>query len=200
MNLNDEFRGASKLIRSTKEILSSDRFFLRAPYGKTYDWYLRKAVLCGCTNDPQILFDHTGNRRIIPINIISIDITAFRQIDKNQLFMWAYHQYKNDPECFYLNQSDLNMLTEFGKKNESTSIEEDAFLKCLFPCDYPNLSNLEILDELQKRFPTVKMNPHALGKVLFKHGFQSRQVKKDGKNVKLYPVTFIQNEAQDAPY
>lgn len=45
----------------------------------------RLAVLCGTSNDEEIINDPTGNRRIIPINILDIDHEKFEEINKTDL-------------------------------------------------------------------------------------------------------------------
>ena len=65
--MDDEFGGKSKKENKRfKELTSKQMFSIRAPYGRVSEDLTRLAVLCGTTNDFNLLDDPTGNRRILP--------------------------------------------------------------------------------------------------------------------------------------
>ncbi len=78
-----------------KELTSKQTFTLREPYGRVNVDLNRLAVLCGTTNDIEILNDPTGNRRLLPFEIESIDYEKYNAVDKTDLLMEAYQYYKD---------------------------------------------------------------------------------------------------------
>ena len=64
--LDDEMESRTKAeSRTIKHLTSKDIFTVREPYG-TYNIDLKRlAVMCANNNDPEILTDKTGNRRVI---------------------------------------------------------------------------------------------------------------------------------------
>jgi hypothetical protein len=92
---DDEMSGKSKKEeKRMKELLSKAVITVREPYGRFSLDMKRIAVFCGTTNDQDILNDPTGNRRIIPVHIISIDFDKINKIDRVSLIMEAYWMYK----------------------------------------------------------------------------------------------------------
>ena len=86
--MDDEMGGKSKVDEKRfKELTSKSIFSLRAPYGRYNEDHKRLALLCGTSNDPEVINDPTGNTRILPINIISMDHEAYNAIDKDELLM-----------------------------------------------------------------------------------------------------------------
>jgi predicted P-loop ATPase len=68
--MDDEMGGKSKKDeKNLKSRLSKQTLTLREPYGRVSVDLRRLAMLCGTTNDNQIINDPTGNRRILPINV-----------------------------------------------------------------------------------------------------------------------------------
>jgi predicted P-loop ATPase len=79
----------------------------------------RLALLCGTTNDNEILNDPTGNRRIIPINVINIDQEKYNSVDKIDVLMEAF--------CLYKSGFDYNLSREDVKRlNENTTYFEES--------------------------------------------------------------------------
>ena len=67
---DDEFGGKSKQdAKKFKELISKQVFSVRKPYGRVSEDLPRYAVLCGTSNEEEVLNDPTGNRRILPLNI-----------------------------------------------------------------------------------------------------------------------------------
>jgi predicted P-loop ATPase len=127
--MNDEMGGATrKDERRTKELLSKQIITVREPYGKSSVDLQRLAVLCGTTNDNEILSDPTGNRRIIPVNVLSIDKDAYNEIDKLDALMEAYHLYKSGFD-WHLSKDDVRTLNDVTGGFEKTSAERDLIIK-----------------------------------------------------------------------
>jgi len=80
---DDELSGKSRTeTRDFKKIMSKQFIDLRVPYGHNAVKLTRRASFGGTGNDLRVLYDLTGNRRIIPIEILSIGITPITRLTK----------------------------------------------------------------------------------------------------------------------
>ncbi len=124
--MNDEFSGKTvKESSKFKDLTDKAIFTLRKPYGKSHEDLPRLAILAGTSNDPHILSDPTTkNRRIIPVNVISIDHKAYNEIDKIDLLMEAYHAYQ-DGERSDLSNEQISWLSGMTTRFEDQSLEHD---------------------------------------------------------------------------
>ena len=140
--MDDEMGGKSKQeAKRLKELTSKQTFSLREPYGRNNVDLQRMAVLCGTTNDIQVLSDPTGNRRIIPINVLSINHEMYNSINKAELFAEAYQ--------FFIKDYDWRLTKEEVKElNGSTSEFEEVFAEKELVIEY--FRKAEVEDELDK--------------------------------------------------
>lgn len=123
---DDEMSGKSKQEENKiKSITSRDTIDLRLPYGHHAITLKRLAVLCGSTNEvANILKDLTGNRRILPVNVLSVDFDRIDKIDRVSLMMEAYWLYK-DGFKWRLTEEDEKILNENTGEFESASAEAE---------------------------------------------------------------------------
>jgi predicted P-loop ATPase len=127
--MDDEMGGKSKQDEKRfKELTSKSIFSLRAPYARSNEDFKRLAVLCGTSNDPEIINDPTGNTRILPIEVLSIDHELYNSIDKDELFMEVYRAYKSNEE-WQLTKDELALLDGVGKDFQSIAFERELILK-----------------------------------------------------------------------
>lgn len=127
--MDDEMGGKSKQDEKRfKELTSKSVFSLRAPYARYNEDFKRLALLCGTSNDPQLINDPTGNTRILPIEVLSIDHELFNSIDKDELFMEIYRAYEANEE-WQLSKEELGQLNDVGKDFEQTPFERELILK-----------------------------------------------------------------------
>src|SRR6478736_1306461 len=127
--MDDEMGGKSKQDEKRfKELTSKSVFSLRAPYARHNEDFKRLALLCGTSNDPQLINDPTGNTRILPIEVLSIDHELFNSIDKDELFMEIYRAYESNEE-WQLTKEELGKLNEVGRDFEQTPFERELILK-----------------------------------------------------------------------
>ena len=130
---DDEMSGKSKQdIRMLKTKTSVQEFTLREPYGRRSVRLQRLAVLCGSTNESEVINDPTGNRRIIPIGTISINHDKYNSVDKIDLFMEAYHLYKSGFN-YQLTRDDVQLLNACTGQFEMISIERESIASNLVP-------------------------------------------------------------------
>ena len=97
--------------------------------------FARLAVLCGTSNDDEVINDPTGNRRIVPVNVIDIDHEKMEEINKIDLFMELYHEWKDIGDGWMLSKDEIEMLNNCTLLNEQPSIEEEMILKYFEPTD-----------------------------------------------------------------
>ena len=88
----------------------------------------RLASLGGTTNETSILSDHTGNRRLIPVLVEKIKHDAYNNINKIDLFLEAYTEFKNGFN-YELSKQEIELLNENTTEFESVDMLEELFLK-----------------------------------------------------------------------
>jgi predicted P-loop ATPase len=118
--LDDEFGGlATKDVKDFKKIADANQIDIRLPYSAFYSKMKRKASLCGTSNERDILKDVTGNRRILPLNIESIDYDTMIKINTDDLWREAFDLWRNDFDWKIYNSEDIDYLN----KNTSSNLE-----------------------------------------------------------------------------
>ena len=188
--MDDEFGGKSKQdAKRLKELSSKQWFNLRRPFGRTSEDLRRLAVLCGTSNDDEVINDPTGNRRIIPVNIIDIDTEKMDEINKIDLFIELYHEWREIGDSWMLSKEDIEILNNCTTLNEQPSAEEEMILKYFVPTTTLGgnaicLTNTEIKGYINEKNPHIQINPYKLGLSLKKLGFFKTE-KKIGGNKKL---------------
>jgi len=178
---DDEFSGKSKNeYKLLKQYASTQFFNLRQPYGRKFEDYRRYAVLCGTSNENEVINDPTGNRRIIPINVIDIDFAIYQEIDKIDLLMEAYYIWKTQKEtCWQLTKGDIANLSLSTSDNEQVDTAAEA-LDIVFekPTAFEGswMTATEVRDTIMKHLE-VKFAENRLGIALGKAGFDKKKKK-----------------------
>lgn len=127
--MNDEMGGKSKHDEKLfKELTSKEVFSLRAPYGRHNADYYRLALLCGTSNELDIMQDPTGNTRILPIEVMSINHELYNSIDKDELFMELYRMYERGCE-WELTRAEVEGLKDISSSYEGINYERECILK-----------------------------------------------------------------------
>ncbi|MBS1599510.1 MAG: PriCT-2 domain-containing protein [Bacteroidetes bacterium] len=120
---DDEMSGKSRRDEGIiKALLSTHETNVRAAFAKHEENRKRIASFGGTTNDLQILGDHTGNRRFIPIEVLSIDQERKDRIDPVEYIIEAYHLYRSGFNYKILG-SDMRLLNECTGKFNKVSTE-----------------------------------------------------------------------------
>jgi hypothetical protein len=193
-----------KEVASFKRLTSKQMFSLRAPYGKHNIDLKRLAVLCGTTQENEILSDPTGNRRIIPINVLSINHEAYNAVNKIDLLMEAYHLY-NEGFKWELTSDDIKILGDSTGYFEKPSAEYDLLLKYFETPVKENdpmadfLSTTEIKSILELK-TGQKLNAKHIGMELQKIGVPRRQIRDNHRRKwGYYLIEIAKKWAQAAP-
>lgn len=148
--IDDEMSGLSKADQKrVKWISSTKSFTYKRPYAKGTSTVMRLANLGATANDPNILSDPTGNRRIIPFDIQRIDHNLYNSVDKKQLWLEAYQLYINKYE-HELNSEDVKRLNVNTQDFEA--IDRDQELLCKY-FDNPE----RLTEETKNQYEICKM-------------------------------------------
>lgn len=105
-----------------KQLLSSEKFNIRPPYGRMRQEFRRKGSLIGAINRSQFLRDVTGNRRwwIVPCDSLHFN----HNVDVWQVWAQAYHLYKSNYQHWFVGE-EYDMLMKHNSQFEvADSIEE----------------------------------------------------------------------------
>jgi predicted P-loop ATPase len=194
--LDDEFGGKSKQdAKKFKDLISKQTFTLRRPYGRVSEDLPRFAVLCGTSNEDEVINDPTGNSRIIPVNITSFNLERFKSIDKRALWAEVLDFYNEVGNDWMLSKDDINDLGRIAATNKQASQEEEAFLQFFgIPeegdfCDYKTNTEIKTTIELNTR---LKISHVKLAAVLKALGVKKQVKKLNGVAQTVYAVTSLQ--------
>lgn len=184
MIMDDEMGGKSKKESTRlKELTSKHTFSLREPYGRNNVDLRRLAVLCGTTNDDQILSDPTGNRRTIPIIVDDIDKDIYNSVDKTALIMEAYHLYRSGFEWRVISNEDIAYLRQDEEMFEVTESESELISKYYevpgANVPYVLMTSTDIKVEIEKD-TQQRLSISRLGKYMKKLGFEQKSIRHNG--------------------
>ena len=148
--IDDEMGGKNKQDEKTfKELTSKRVFSLRAPYERSNQDYTRLAILGGTSNDDAILNDPTGNTRILPIKISSIDHELYNSVDKDELFMELFRAFESKEE-WQLSFDEMNQLNEMSGQFEQLPFERQLIEKVFeHPDSYSSQSPTDFLTAVE---------------------------------------------------
>lgn len=192
--MDDEMGGKSKQDEKRfKELTSKQVFSIRAPYARANQDFKRLAVLCGTSNDRDVINDPTGNTRIFPINIIKINHSKYNAIDKDELFMEIIKAYESG-ENYELTPEELEELSLVSEKYTSETLEQgaiDMFFRS--PKEMPEMktvlmspTDIKCYIELKS---TIKINNQKrFAQYLTKTFGESKSVRLNGKVMRVYEV------------
>ena len=209
MMFNDEMSGKSKQdIAKLKKLTSTQWFNVRLPYGRMWEDLRRIAAFCGTSNDLQLISDPTGNRRLVPIEVLAIDHNAYNAIDKTALWCEVYHAYQSGEE-WNLTKSDIKMLNDNTEMFEEPSLEGELIQKYYSPGTENNhelfYSNSEIKVAIEEN-TRQKLSPKKIGMELKRLGFEQTIRYHNGKAKRGYflqknsDLSVMSVSASDAPF
>lgn len=174
--MDDEFSGKSKREAAKfKEISSRDMFTVRKPYGRSFEDLKRYAVLCGTSNEDDILNDLTGNRRLIPVRIKSFNQKKFDGIDKVDLFLELYHKWLDVKDGWMLTKDDILFLNKSTASSEMVNMDKEIVSKLYTPANAGDRGAkfIQVSDVilLMDSVYSVKSYPAKMGVLLKSLGF-----------------------------
>ncbi len=186
--LDDEFGGlATKDVKDFKKIADANQIDIRLPYSAFYSKMKRKASLCGTSNDVSVLKDVTGNRRILPLNVVSINYDEMIKIDTDSLWREAFKLWREDFDWKIYNSEDIEFLNSNTNVNIEVMPVEELFFN-LFSLEETEFYNLpviynqgEILNYMNI-YTSIKPTKYDIKDIFIKN-------KLDYKNIKLNGLT-----------
>jgi len=181
--LDDEFGGKSKREeKRLKEITSKAWINVREPYGRVSVDLRRLAIFCGTSNDTQILNDPTGNRRILPIHINSIDHDNYNKCNKEQLLIELYSLYKEGFNYTILKQDIEELNTNTDEFKQSGVEEELLFDKIMQGSQqYGEWMNITaIIQYLIAETKYSTLSNKRIGQLLTNHKYEKKRMKLNG--------------------
>ena len=187
--VDDEFGGKSKKDATKLKRLSSQQTFsIRAPYGRITEDLNRLAVLGGTSNESDVINDPTGNRRIIPVNLIRFNLEKYLSIDKTKLFIELYNEWKQDPKGWFLTHQEIDILNSTTIKNTEVWIEEEIIQKYATENPYNFSTSTDLKIAIETKFPSIRTTTKRIGQALKKLGYNQVMKKQNGKLFRMYQV------------
>jgi len=203
--MDDEMGGKTRSDEKRfKDYSSKDFFTCRAPYDKSNMDYKRLAVLCGTSNENDIINDPSGNTRILPIEVLSIDHEAYNSVDKDELFMEVVRAYESG-EDWNFTKDEIAQLSETSEGFEGIHYEREMILKFFVPQDQAEgngfieeMSASEIKDHIESNSSQRIFSLNKLGRQLKAIFGDRKPIYRGGKKVNVYSVVKIQAKPDEA--
>jgi hypothetical protein len=211
--LDDEYGGKSKQDeKRLKKYTSAQDFTMRQAYARKHETRVKYAVLCGATNEKEVLNDYTGNRRIIPVPLDFINLDKYKAIDKTELFIELYHKHQENTTFYRLDENDVQKLNDITFLHQRQSEEEELlteFFEQPTPQNGDYMQAGMIKNHIELNTKNAKLNLKALGAALYKLGFAKLKKRIDGIPKQVYFVAkkpivngslIVSNIEEEAPF
>ena len=202
--LDDEYGGKSKREeKKLKKITAKEFINVREPYGRVSVDLRRIAVFAGTTNEDQILSDPTGNRRVLPINILALDHAKYNACDKEQLWHELNYLFKSGYDYTVL-EDEIDSLYANTENFVMSSPEEDLITEKLAPAKNDTegkwMTITMIIDHIALN-STHKLSNTRVGQILNKIGYEKKRKYINGNTVTAFLVKVVDDYAptSDAP-
>lgn len=187
--IDDEFGGKSKRDATKLKRLSSQQTFsIRMPYGRLSEDLNRLAVLGGTSNEEEVINDPTGNRRIIPVNVVGFDFETYKKIDKTKLFIELYKEWEKDKQGWFLTTKEIEALNLSTEKNTEIMQEEEIILQNFVAKNDNEMTNSDIKNQIEREFLSIKTSTKRIGQALKKCGYNKKAVFRNGKTLQIYNI------------
>ncbi len=189
---DDEFTSKNKTEASIyKKMSSADKFTYRKPYGRTTITRNRTAILCGSANEPDVISDHTGNRRILATRIKSINHNALNNINLNDFYRELLELHNNNPIWWHLSKEDIEFMNNETVSNTAVDEYLERVSKYTIALDFAHVSTTEVERHICYHDSSFKANSHKTGRALAKLYGNSFLKKVNGNSIRGYPIKLI---------
>ena len=179
--IDDEMDGRTLNADKTfKSMLSRKDVSLRKKYDRRHSTLVRRCSFAGCGNQINVVRERQ-NRRIIPIEITSIDYEKVKLINPDDMFIEAYHLYTSGYHYSY-NGSDADKINQLSKdylmRTDLDEIVEECINKPNNESDLHPITAIQLINALCCLYPnfTKKLNNISIGKILADMGIESKRV------------------------
>lgn len=194
--MDDEMGGKSKREeKRLKDLTSKQVFTLREPYGHSNVDLPRLASLGGTSNDDGLLTDWSGNRRVVPVKVYSIDFDMYNGADKNQVLIEAYQLYKAGFE-WRLTKEDIKYLGQDTDEFQ-VAVSEGELLMQYFTQGTQEMTATAIKVILEKH-TQQRIGLDRIGKELKRMGYEQKHVRMSGGTKRVYLVKCLINNKDES--
>jgi predicted P-loop ATPase len=196
--IDDECGGKSKKDDlHQKALLDKQRFDVRKPYGKGNVTVPSLAMMCGNTNERDILTDLTGNRRYIIIDFQQYNWDLYNSVDKTDLLIECYNLYKSGYN-YRLTKEDIAYLNKYDHKYTTPSSARELLQKYFAPSTEAKGTALTATDfavyiESECK---IRLSNVIIGRELNALGYTQFKDPKRGRVYYCYPLSTSQTAAQ----
>lgn len=171
--LLDEFNGIIDMrsAENIKQMMTSQEYSIRKPYGREASLYRRIATFCGTVNSDQFLKDPTGNRRFLVVGCDNVDYETV--INNAGLWAQAVYLFKKG-ERGWFTKEEIELINHENAGFESSFLEFDL-VQQNYEKDFDRKSfftTSEIFLQLQDLHKNVRLSTHRVGQALKKAGFK----------------------------
>ena len=177
-----------------KQILTQKTVTARPAYGRHSLDLPRLASWAGTSNQYQLLRDHSGTRRFLPLRIASIDREKYNEINKSDL-MWEAVWLARNGWTSDLSIEEYNQINAHNKQFTEVSVEEELMIRFYMSPEADNLwpvvekSATEISEYLEAKTGNVhKVKSNILGKILAQMGYKTEVKWIDGRAKRVYKL------------
>lgn len=178
--IDDEMDGRTLNEDKTfKAILSRKELPLRRKYDRRQSTLIRRCSFAGCGNQINVVRERQ-NRRIIPIEISSIDYEKVKLIDQIDMFIEAYHLFISGFSYSYdgSDSEKINQLAgDYLLRTDLDEIIDDCVINPSNENDVFTIPAIDLMKSLVYKYPTFskKVNTVTIGKVLADKGIESKR-------------------------
>lgn len=197
---DDEFGGVgAKDVKNFKSVSDMSVAVDRKSYGINDSRELRKVSLLGSTNELDILKDPTGNRRILPIRVESINYEECINFDSNAMLAEAYKMYLDGFEWVIRKEEDLELMRLENESFYENDEIEDIFFSKFSLEETPDFNIRKVLNkgEILKLFSNtnIKFSKFDLRKIYVRNNMDYK-VSRDDSGLKKGFVLYEKSEIQ----
>ena len=188
--IDDEMDGRTLSDDKTfKAILSRKELPLRRKYDRRLSTLKRRCSFAGCGNQVNVVRERQ-NRRIIPIEISSINYEKVKLIDQIDMFIEAYHLFKSGFRYSYdgSDAEKINQLAgDYFLRTDLDEIIDDCIITPINENDVYLIPAIQLIQSLTHKYPTFskKVNTVSVGKILADKGIESKRMGSNKRTVYL---------------
>ncbi|MGD0340500.1 MAG: VapE domain-containing protein [Bacteroidales bacterium] len=176
--VDDEMDGRSyEMDKTFKTVLSTKELTTRRKYDRRISTIKRRCSFAGSGNNLAVVREQQ-NRRVLPIELESINKENLANIDLTDLFMEAYHLFANGFKYSFQHE-DLSLLKQlyqdYVQKSDIDLIVDEFLQQPITLADVFYITNLDIVTSLTKEFPAAnkRINVPSIGKLMNERGFET---------------------------
>jgi hypothetical protein len=177
--------------KTFKTVLSTKELTTRRKYDRRISTIKRRCSFAGSGNNLCVVREQQ-NRRILPIEIESINKEKLSQIDLSDLFMEAYHLFA-DGFKYSFQYEDLDLLKQlygdYIQKSDVDLILDEFLQPPETASDIFHITNLDLVSTLIKEFPqfSKRINVPTVGKLMNEKGYET--IRKGKKRISCYIIS-----------